>query len=178
MPLPLTLPCVLNEVHLLGCTVQFGMLLLTSCTPKALDQYPAGSMIISSLEFSTVFSQNTMRDEGNGTGRLYQGASIMRVVGFGLEDEDSKMVHWKSLMRIVLFPVRTCLGTQCNQQKMIYTHTTSRTLMLHHKGWASHGKSQKTGSSLALQPTSVLTGTLKCTKFCWQWPRNKSTSRQ
>ena len=38
MPLPLTLPCVFNEVHLLGCMVQFGMLLLTSCTPKALDQ--------------------------------------------------------------------------------------------------------------------------------------------
>ena len=98
--LPLTLLCVLDQVHLQGHTAQFGMQLLTSCTPKASVQYLAGSMTTSSSESGAVFSQNTTGDKGNGKGTSHQGVSIMKAVGFGLEDEGLKMVHWNNSTRI------------------------------------------------------------------------------
>lgn len=176
-PLPLTLPYVLDQFHLLGYMVQFRMWLLISCIPKAMVQYLAGLMIISFSEFGAVSSQNTTGCKGNGTGTSHWGASIMKAVGFGLEDKDLKMAHWKNSMRIVPFPVGTCLWIQCDQQKTICTHTTLKILTPHHKDWASHGKSQKTGSLLAQQPTLGSTGTLKCTKSLWQCPRKKNSLR-
>ena len=68
--LPLILPYVLGQVHLLECMVQFRMQPQISYASRALDQYLAGWMITCSSTYGPIVSQSITRGIEHGIGTL------------------------------------------------------------------------------------------------------------
>ena len=176
--LPLTLQLVSGLAHQLEPTVKSGMQHWTSCVSKALGPYWAGLTATYSFKLRGPSSWSTMDSGRPGMSTSLSEVIINMVDGFSIEDTYSKTALLKSLMKTVTSQLKTYHYRQAAQQKMLFTHTTLRTLTTIHNSLEYLGSCQKTDPLLPLPHTLVLTGTSRHTRCPWGTQRKRNTSER